>query len=326
MPYLIAMSSDDDTGIRARADHVLHEIERKYHGFVSMKAKLGITLSYQLHSISGKRGFRIDATSQNNTANTTNSNNSGTASGQQSTAQSPSSSVANTATGSTTNTTPAPVSSSDDQYIIARLSTLYSVVSNNRQSRRAFVGSLLKHFDIPSSNVQFTNSSQLEEQLNSGEILQYICDNLIWLPYSVWDEPLYILHQLELSISSNANHSHSLFKEILSLEDDDDDELDEIRDEQKYNEKLIRQQQAKFQLLSFTSEVAVRELNNCLKAFYLLNWAKQIFRELFAITDAKMLDYSPNEQQKVWDKQLHRKNVSENYLLLFLISKLNLIL
>ncbi|KAK4337295.1 hypothetical protein RND71_044120 [Anisodus tanguticus] len=280
VPYLIAMSSDDDIVIRARADHVLHEIERKYHGFVSMKAKHGITLSYQLHSASGKRGFRIDNVSQSN----------------------------NNSTQASAPPNVNAMSTSEDQYIIARLSTLYSVVSNNRQSRRAFIGSLLKHFEITNSTTFPQNS--MEDQFQSGEILQYICDNLIWLPYSVWDEPLYILYQLELSISSNANHSHSLFKEILLLEDDDDDELDEIKDEQKYVEKLNRQQQAKYQLLSYTSELAVKELNNCLKAFYLLNWAKQIFRELFSITDAKMQDYSPNEVQKVWDKQLHRKNQS----------------
>jgi len=292
VPYLIAMSSDDDQIIRARADHVLHEIERKYHGFVSMKAKHGVTLSYQLHSVSGKRGFRIDNVSSQQQTNNQQDNN-------QSTSSAANTSMVEQQVGAST----------DDQYIIARLSTLYTVVSNNRQSRRAFVGSLLKHFDIPSSNIYTNTSVQLEEQLNSGEILQFICDNLIWLPYSVWDEPLYILHQLELSISSNANHSHLLFKDILMLEDDDDDELEEIKDEQKYAEKLNRQEQAKYQLLSYQSEIAVRELNNCLKAFYLLNWAKQIFRELFCITDAKMADYSPNEAQKVWDKQLHRKNM-----------------
>lgn len=266
-----------------------------YHCIFSIRS--GITLSYQLHSSSAKRGYRIDNVSQNGATKDKDKDQSG----QQSNAQSPSSS----------NPAGTPqITTADDQYIIARLSTLYSVVSNSRQSRRAFVGSLLKHFDIPSSNSSYTNSSHLEEPINSGEILQFICDNLIWLPYSVWDEPLYILHQLELSISSNANHSHSLFKEILMLEDDDDDELDEIRDEQKYNEKLGRQEQAKYQLLSYTSEVSVKELNNTLKAFYLLNWTKQIFRELFSITDAKMQDYSPNEAQKVWDKQLHRKNVS----------------
>lgn len=270
----------------------------------------GITLSYQLHSTSAKRGYRIDFVSQNAVSNTNistaNTTNNGSTTNPPSNAQSPSSAAAAAAAA---NAPATPITSTDDQYVIARLSTLYSVVSNNRQSRRAFVGSLLKHFDIPSSTV-YNNSNQLEEQLSSGEILQFICDNLIWLPYSVWDEPLYILHQLELSISSNANHSHSLFKEILMLEDDDDDELDEIKDEQKYNEKLSRQETAKYQLLSYTSEISVKELNNCLKAFYLLNWAKQIFRELFSVTDAKMQDYSPNEQQKVWDKQLHRKNVS----------------
>ena len=254
----------------------------------------------------------MDFVSQNAVNNATTATNNGTNTNPPSNAQSPSSAAANPPTAPATSS----LSTADDQYVIARLSTLYSVVSNNRQSRRAFVGSLLKHFDIPSSTV-YNNSSQLEEQLSSGEILQFICDNLIWLPYSVWDEPLYILHQLELSISSNANHSHSLFKDILMLEDDDDDELDEIKDEQKYNEKLGRQETAKYQLLSYTSEIAVKELNNCLKAFYLLNWAKQIFRELFSVTDAKMQDYSPNEQQKVWDKQLHRKNVSVVWLRTF---------
>lgn len=54
------------------------------------------------------------------------------------------------------------------------------------------------------------------------------------------------------------------------------------------------------------------ELVKSLKAFYMLTWSRQLFRELFAITDIKIQDYSPNENQKVWDKPVHRRNVSYN--------------
>lgn len=52
------------------------------------------------------------------------------------------------------------------------------------------------------------------------------------------------------------------------------------------------------------------ELVKSLKAFYMLTWSRQLLRELFAITDIKIQDYSPNENQKVWDKPVHRRNVS----------------
>ena len=60
----------------------------------------------------------------------------------------------------------------------------------------------------------------------------------------------------------------------------------------------------------FISSAAVAELIRCLRAFYMLSWCKQMIRELFNITDAKFQDYSPSENQKVWDKQMHRRHVS----------------
>lgn len=57
------------------------------------------------------------------------------------------------------------------------------------------------------------------------------------------------------------------------------------------------------------SILSLVELHRSLKAFYMLSWSKQLFRDLFSITDAKLQDYSPNENQKVWDKQMHRKHV-----------------
>ena len=347
VPYLIAMSSDDDINIRSRADHVLHEIERKYHGFVSMKAKQGVQLSFQLHSHSGRRGYRIENIMQSTSVS--NSSNPG-----------------------------APVSIvHEDQLITGRLATLYSVVSSNRQSRRAFISGLLKYFDL----MCYTHSlapaydsmghgSLLnlfgDDEVNLGPIQQFISDNIVWLPYSVLDEPLYILHQLDIVISLTASQTQSQFKEILNLKDDYDDE-----DEESYAKRNEKDQQSESPRLEIKSErpfvptpieikleapldmdqflvqsnidqsqfgnlgdmksdnrlsqtngdkiepvfkeiscQSIAELIKTLSAFYMLCWCKQLIRELFSITDAKYQDYSPSENQKTWDKQMHRKHVS----------------
>lgn len=213
VPYLIAMSSDDDTNIRLRADHVLNEIERKYHGFVSMKSKIGVHLAYQLHSHSGRRGYRIEHTNLSSAKD-------GGASGGSTDGSSKSSKSSETSSGGST-------SSGESKIVTGRLSTLYSVVSGNRQSRRAFVSGLLKYFDVMAGSGAAsyndvmthvnTDVTRGGEPTDLSSVQQFVCDNIVWLPYNLWDEPLYILQQLELNLSLLASHILSQFKEALQL-------------------------------------------------------------------------------------------------------------
>lgn len=369
VPYLIAMSSDDDNNIRSRADHVLNEIERKYHGFVSMKARQGVQLSFQLHNFSGRRGYRIENILQSSSsANTSSSTSSSSSSSNQTSANQP-----------------AP----EDQLITGRLSTLYSVIASNRQSRRAFITGLLKYFDLMSDPHSFFSYDPMSvgilnlfDRNNEGidlvPLQQYVSDNLIWLPYSVLDEPLYILSQLEVNASVTASQIQAQFNDLLNLSSDYDDEDeegnqksvrreeikpeikrmldangktypeygdDEGTNEGKLNSSLdmrmdismtsgtsVGDESMKLDMSTsenmstskpengydqvpvsskeFISSAGVAELIRCLRAFYMLNWCKQMIRELFNITDAKFQDYSPSENQKVWDKQMHRRQVS----------------
>ena len=356
VPYLIAMSSDDDTSIRSRADHVLHEIERKYHGFVSMKARQGVQLSFQLHNFSGRRGYRIENIMQSSPANVSSPNSSSFAA---------------------SSNQPAP----EDQLITGRLSTLYSVIASNRQSRRAFITGLLKYFDLMSEPHSFFSYDPMSVGIinlfdgnNAGidlvPLQQYVSDNLIWLPYSVLDEPLYILSQLEVNISVTASQIQAQFKDLLNLSHDYDDEDEEGNQkfvkkeehkpdvtrmdengknygEDEANEEKLNSLEMKMDISmasatsesdmrldmstepktengfvnplpvsskDFISSAAVAELIRCLKAFYMLCWCKQMIRELFNITDAKFQDYSPSENQKVWDKQMHRRHVDPRLL------------
>lgn len=58
------------------------------------------------------------------------------------------------------------------------------------------------------------------------------------------------------------------------------------------------------------SILGTRDLVKSLRAFYMLTWSRQTLRDLYGVTNVKVQDYSPNENQKVWDKVIHRRNVS----------------
>lgn len=51
VPYLICMSTDVEVTVSHTADKNLQDIDKKYPGFIHMKAQLGIRLSYQLQKI-----------------------------------------------------------------------------------------------------------------------------------------------------------------------------------------------------------------------------------------------------------------------------------
>lgn len=64
VPYLICMSTDVEKMVSNSADKQLQDIEKKYPGFIHMKAQTGIRLSYKLQKIlqlnaDVVRGFRV---------------------------------------------------------------------------------------------------------------------------------------------------------------------------------------------------------------------------------------------------------------------------
>uniref|UniRef100_A0A9J8BRZ8 Nipped-B protein n=1 Tax=Cyprinus carpio carpio TaxID=630221 RepID=A0A9J8BRZ8_CYPCA len=69
VPYLIAMGTDSEPTMRNKADQQLVEIDKKYTGFIHMKAVAGMKMSYQVQQaiVDSKdiviRGFRQDETS-----------------------------------------------------------------------------------------------------------------------------------------------------------------------------------------------------------------------------------------------------------------------
>lgn len=82
----------------------------------------------------------------------------------------------------------------------ARNHFLYNLVKSSRQSRRAFISNILKHFDD-------SNTADLSE-------LVYFADNLAHFPYQVLDEPLFIMHNIDMTVSVVGSSLLQCFREV----------------------------------------------------------------------------------------------------------------
>lgn len=79
-------------------------------------------------------------------------------------------------------------------------SFLYTLMRNTKPQRRALVQGIIKQFD---------------EQKTTLRQMIYLADNLAYFPYAVQDEPLYIIHQIALSITVAGTSLLQTFKENL---------------------------------------------------------------------------------------------------------------
>ncbi|XP_030647099.1 nipped-B-like protein A [Chanos chanos] len=295
VPYLIAMGTDPEASMRNKADQQLVEIDKKYTGFIHMKAVAGMKMSYQLQeaiqlAVKGSiiRGFRQD---ESNTA---------------------------------------------------LCSHLYSMVRTNRQHRRAFLISLLNLFD---------DSSKME--VNT---LLFIADNLAYFPYQTQEEPLFIMHHIDITLSVSGSNLLQSFKESLvklrgrkrergqqqngsdreergeRVEEEEegeenrqintsanrgDDERDGAGDEQQRpkkkqlggdsdSESELENADAVMERLPEDATPLI-DFARASQGILLLLVLKQHLKNLYGFSDSKIQKYSPTESAKVYDKAVNRK-------------------
>ncbi|CDW55629.1 nipped B protein [Trichuris trichiura] len=132
-------------------------------------------------------------------------------------------------------------------------SLLYTVMRNNKQHRRCFLRSLLQLFDEKTSLLE----------------LIYIADNLATFPYQTLDEPLFIIHNIDLIISVTGST-------LLHCRSTD---VEPILEGVVCNHGRVSKSEKRLSLFC-----------NC------------SFR-------SKLQEYSPNESSKQYDKSTSRRNV-----------------
>ncbi|XP_051277555.1 nipped-B-like protein A isoform X3 [Dicentrarchus labrax] len=301
VPYLIAMGTDPEPSMRNKADQQLVEIDKKYTGFIHMKAVAGMKMSYNLQQaidMSRKtiiRGFRQDETHS------------------------------------------------------ALCSHLFTMIRGNRQHRRAFLISLLNLFD---------DSAKTEVNM-----LLFIADNLACFPYQSQEEPLFIMHHIDITLSVSGSNLLQTFKELLLKEprrkekkekkvkkewknmSDGEDEEEKMNcdsprsDEEEINnsgddndDNVVRRPKKARKPVADSSEsesdlddldledvdkvmrllpdgpTGLLDFANAVQGILLLLVLKQHLKNQYGFSDSKIQKYSPTESAKVYDKAVNRKN------------------
>lgn len=87
-----------------------------------------------------------------------------------------------------------------DEHPAALNGFLYTLLRSTKPQRRALVQSVTKQFD---------------EQRTTLPQMLYLADNLAYFPYLVQDEPLYIIHQVDLFVSNAGTNLLQTFREGL---------------------------------------------------------------------------------------------------------------
>uniref|UniRef100_A0A670YGW3 Nipped-B protein n=1 Tax=Pseudonaja textilis TaxID=8673 RepID=A0A670YGW3_PSETE len=270
VPYLIAMGTDPEPSMRNKADQQLVEIDKKYAGFIHMKAVAGMKMSYQVQQAINTcrkdpvRGFRQDESSS------------------------------------------------------ALCSHLYSMIRGNRQHRRAFLISLLNLFD---------DTAKTEVNM-----LLYIADNLACFPYQTQEEPLFIMHHIDITLSVSGSNLLQSFKESMvkykkekkpssdeESESESNSESDSESEEEIHKSRKSRKRadsdsdtdeendiNAVMKCLPDNSAPLI-EFANVSQGILLLLMLKQHLKNLCGFSDTKIQKYSPSESAKVYDKAINRK-------------------
>ncbi|XP_065176245.1 nipped-B-like protein isoform X1 [Sycon ciliatum] len=154
----------------------------------------------------------------------------------------------------------------------ALLSHVYTLVRGNRQQRRGFILSLLRMFQDPKVN-------------GNLPLLLFTADNLAGFPYSLQEEPLFVVHHLAKISSIAASDAIQHFKEVMGVgkqQEDEDDWLD-------------------VEYLKGRREGRMDKLRQCYatsKGAMLLLCLKEHLKELYGLSDAKCSQYAPSDKIK----------------------------
>jgi cohesin loading factor subunit SCC2 len=167
---------------------------------------------------------------------------------------------------------------------------LYSLIRSSRVYRRGLISQLLKMFDTDTSTT-------LEEQL-------FVADNLAYFPYQVQDEPLYLIEQIDLTISVSGSTQLQQFRDLLKqyLDYIDDDEGIDIT---KLEEKFLN-----------LSDTIIDELNQCLrtsKSTMLLLILKSYLKDVYSLNDTKITEYDHTESSKITDRPIISRKMNVKF-------------
>merc|ERR1719195_1888891 len=171
---------------------------------------------------------------------------------------------------------------------------LYSCLRSTKSQRRAILMNLLKQFDDTSRN--------------SLPMMLYLADNLAYIPYTVVDEPLFLIHHIDIMVSVIGAGILQAIKEMLILPPNCEVKMnpETFREEYHYDEDLDDDPLSVLSRLPFDMRAFVDNINTA-QGCILLLVLREHLKDFYGLNEAKIEAYSPSESQKIYEKSVHRK-------------------
>merc|ERR1719470_802716 len=171
---------------------------------------------------------------------------------------------------------------------------LYSCLRSTKSQRRAILMNLLKQFDDTSRN--------------SLPMMLYLADNLAYIPYTVIDEPLFLIHHIDIMVSVIGCNILQSIKESLSLPAEYEIKFvpETGREEAVYDEDLDDDKNSVFSRLPADMTGFVESITTA-QGCLLLLVLREHLKEFYGINEAKISAYSPSESQKIYERAVTRR-------------------
>jgi len=188
---------------------------------------------------------------------------------------------------------------------------LYSILKATKSQRRAILMNLLKQFD----DTAHTPMS----------MLLYLADNLAYIPYTVIDEPLFLIHHIDIMVSVIGSNILENIKKLLKLPADYELKVTKTVIETENGPETVEKQEYIYdEDLDDDKESVLERLPDDMDPFMqnittsqgclLLLVLKEHLKELYGFNESKIEGYSPSEaDKKVYERAVNRRvNVKFN--------------
>ena len=171
---------------------------------------------------------------------------------------------------------------------------LYSCLRTTKASRRSILMMLLKQFDETSHNDLAT--------------MLYLADNLAYIPYTVIDEPLFLIHHIDIMVSVVGAGILQVVKESLQLPSEYEVIFNQEtqRNEYHYDEDLDDDPNSVMARLPLNMTVFVDNVNTA-QGCILLLVLREHLKDFYGFNEVKIEAYSPSESQKIYERPVNRK-------------------
>jgi len=171
---------------------------------------------------------------------------------------------------------------------------LYSCLRSTKSQRRAILMNLLKQFDDTSRN--------------SLPMMLYLADNLAYIPYTVVDEPLFLIHHIDIMVSVIGCNILQSIKESLQLpaEYEVKMNMETGREEVVYDEDLDEDKNSVFSRLPHDMTGFLENITTA-QGCLLLLVLREHLKEFYGINESKISGYSPSESQKIYERAVTRR-------------------